>query len=184
MRCIAERQQEPACGCLCWNTRRECIDGALERLYQSFGYPLVAGGHFCRPSCGKAYLCFQLSMTLSVAALWHVLSPGFLLPVSHFTVSCTLCELRRTMQTRERHFVHCVCCGVCCWFNEIVYFIIFNYFLSAANDWPALVWFTAGHINNLYNTCFWLLVKKGMTGKEAEAKLCVSCGDYQQYSAY
>eukprot|EP00117_Sycon_ciliatum_P019101 scpid63375/ scgid17432/ Probable tRNA(His) guanylyltransferase; tRNA-histidine guanylyltransferase len=28
------------------------------------------------------------------------------------------------------------------------------------------------HINNLYNTVFWSLVKKGLTGKEAETKLC------------
>ena len=32
-----------------------------------------------------------------------------------------------------------------------------------------------GHINNLYNTCFWNLVKvSGLSAEDAEKQLCVS----------
>ena len=30
------------------------------------------------------------------------------------------------------------------------------------------------HVNNLYNTCFWALVRSGMTMEDAEKKLCVN----------
>ena len=41
-----------------------------------------------------------------------------------------------------------------------------NYFLQ----------FLLGHVNNLYNTCFWCLVKSGQTAETAESKLSVSEG--------